>query len=328
MEAAAILALAFFLDLILGDPPYRFHPIRLMGRLIVLAEDWLRSRDMDGRTGGLFMVLGLSFTVTVVCLGIYLLFHWIWRIAGLGVALFFCYSSLALKDLVHHVQPVIFALRRNDIESARKFVSMIVGRDVEYLGEVELARASIETLAENFVDGFLSPVFWFFIGAWTACLFDCQPLPAAVVFMLLFKLVSTLDSMVGYQTPRYKKLGWASARLDDIMNFVPARLSLPILFGGACLSGIHPWDGLAVAMRDRLRHSSPNSAYPESFFAGALHCRLGGPVSYKGELHEYEWLGREYHDPYVKKIIMAIRMTIVSSWITIGMVIWGLVFLN
>jgi len=328
LEAAEILCLSFFLDLLIGDPHYRLHPVRIMGRLISFIEQKLRSLSLEGKAGGVLLALIVAGVTIAVYLSAHLLFNGICRIASLGLDLFLCYSALALKDLIHCVQPVRLALKHDDIHNARKFVGMIVGRDVECLGQPGLARAAIETLSENFVDGFLSPVFWFFIGAGAACLLDCPSLPAAVASMLLFKVVSTLDSMVGYKNLRFRRLGWASARLDDIMNFIPARFSLLILFLGACLSGIHPRDGLSVAMRDRLKHASPNSVHAESFFAGALHCRLGGPVFYMGKLHEYEWLGEEYPDPSPSKISTAIRLTTFSAVIATALALTSLILMS
>ena len=151
---------------------------------------------------------------------------------------------------------------------------MVVGRDVRFLDEKGVCRASVETLAENFVDGFLSPLFWCLMGAVLANLLGLSPIKTAMSFMLAFKVASTLDSMVGYKNPDYIDFGVAGARLDDIMNFIPARFSLIILFVGAGISGFHPVNGLKAAMGDRLKHESPNSAHAESFVAGALDIRL------------------------------------------------------
>lgn len=164
--------------------------------------------------------------------------------------LFICYSCLALKDLVVHIKPVIHALETGDLPEARKRIALVVGRNIQSLDDKGVSRAAVETLAENFVDGFLSPVFWYLLGGILACILGLSPVITALSFMLAFKVGSTLDSMVGYKSPRFMDFGWASAKLDDVMNFIPARLSLIILFFGAWISGLHPLDGLRVALRD------------------------------------------------------------------------------
>jgi adenosylcobinamide-phosphate synthase len=348
LQAAAILCLSFLLDLLIGDPVYRFHPVRIIGWIISFIEQKLKffplktqpdtakyeSRifthgsdcdflihpgwfSLEGKAGGILLVLIVSGITIVSYLSAHILLHGIHRIIGICFDVFICYSTLALKDLVHHVKSVKAPLEKEDLHEAREAVSMIVGRKVSCLDQAAIARAAIETLAENFVDGFLSPVFWYCVGAMAAFLLDFAVVPTALCFMLLFKAASTLDSMVGYKTVRFRELGWAGARLDDIMNFIPARLSLILLFLGAGVSGLHPVDGLLIALRDRLKHASPNSAHAESFFAGSLHCRLGGSITYPDGLHAREWLGGEYPDPSLTKISAAIRMTIFSAVIII-----------
>ena len=198
---------------------------------------------------------------------------------------------------------------------------MIVGRDVRSLDKQGVSRAGVETLAENFVDGFLSPLFWFLSGGFLGGLFALPQVITAVGFMLGFKVVNTLDSMVGYRDERFFNMGWAGAKLDDLMNFLPARISLFILFLGASVSGLHPVDGLRVAVRDRLKHDSPNAAHPESFAAGALRVRLGGPATYGKGMRNKPWLGEEYPDPspgHVRKAGLLIQC---SAWISMAAVL-------
>ena len=139
----------------------------------------------------------------------------------------------------------------------------------------------------------------------------------ALGFMIASKVGSTLDSMVGYKSPEYAEFGKAGARLDDFINFLPARLSLIILFFGAWLSGLHPVNGLRGALKDRLKHDSPNAAHAESFLAGALNIRLGGPTVYEGKLKEKPWLGEEYADPTIRQIYKTMAFIKVSSWVSI-----------
>ena len=194
---------------------------------------------------------------------------------------------------------------------------MIVGRDVNFLDESGIIRAAIETLAENFVDGFLSPVFWYSAGCLLGVAVNSNPVYSGIVFLIIFKVVSTLDSMVGYKTEEFKEIGWLGARLDDLMNFIPARLSIIVLFLGATLSGLNPFAGLRTSMRDRLKHESPNSAHSESFAAGSIKARLGGPTRYLDGVKEKPWLGEEFPDPVVADIKCVIKLLLVSSFITI-----------
>ena len=216
---------------------------------------------------------------------------------GIAFDLYICYSCFALKDLVTHTELVTRALARGNLPDARASVAMVVGRDVQFLDEKGVSRAAIETLAENFVDGFLSPLFWYVAGGIWGFLFGFSAVAIALAFMIAFKVASTLDSMVGYKDAEFLEFGWAGARLDDIMNFIPARLSLFILFAGAWVSNLDAKNGMQTAMRDRLKHASPNSAHAESFVAGALHIRLGGPTVYPSGKKEKPWLGEENPDP-------------------------------
>ncbi len=291
IELAVLTLAAFFLDLLLGDPAYRLHPIRLIGLWINILEGLLRRAGLDGKAGGCI----LTTAVTGTAVGGFLLFSSLAERIHPRVALLFhlyiIYSCIALGDLFRHMRPVLMSLESEDIPGARLALSKVVGRDVDDLDRWGIGRAAVETLAENFVDGFISPLFWLLLGgaaAWAAGL----PIPVtAVCAVLFFKSVSTLDSMVGYKDARYHRFGWAGARSDDAMNFVPARLSIPLLFLGAAISGLHPINGVRVALRDRLEHDSPNAGHAESFAAGALGVSLGGTTCYGGVQKHKPWLG-------------------------------------
>ncbi len=321
LEFAGILFAAFLLDLLLGDPRYRRHPIRLVGRSISYFEKVLRRFKWDGKGGGVLLVL-----LTVgPAVSAYLILRYILNYGhaflGLGFDIFVCYSCLALKDLISHMRPVIHALEKKDLIAAREKIALVVGRDVRYLDKEGISRAGVETLAENFVDGFLSPLFWCLAGGLSACLTGFHPVKSALCLMLAFKVVSTLDSMVGYKTSEFLDFGWAGARLDDLMNFIPARLSIVILFLGASVAGLHPLDGLRAAKRDRLKHDSPNSAHPESFVAGALRVRLGGPAMYAEGMKDKPWLGEEYPDPDPNDLRKTGLLIQCSAWVSMAAVL-------
>ncbi len=299
-----ILNIAFVLDIILGDPEYKLHPVRLIGKIISFFYKSLKTAHINKRFLGIIIVIVvLLCTILFYILTIYILGNY--RII---FDIFLCYSFLALKDLYDHIKPIIKSIDKNDIEDARYYLGKVVGRDTNNLDRDAIIRACIETIAEGFVDGFLSPIFWFFIGA-----FFRYP----VLFMLFYKVINTLDSMLGYKSPELKDLGFASARLDDIFNFIPARLSIGIFYLGACICGLNAKRGLYIAMRDRLKHESPNSAHPEAFIAGVTGIRLGGPMKYFYGFVNKPFIGDNKKKPEVFDIKLSLRLIWVSALIWI-----------
>ncbi len=287
----SVIFFAFLLDLLIGDPQYSYHPVRIIGRGVTLFSKRLRRIGLEGKWGGTLLVLILETLTLAVFILIHIVLRGLHPLCGLGFDLFICYSCLALRDLFIHIRPVIQSLEAGDLSRARDDIARVVGRDPRYLDREGVTRAAMETLAENFVDGFLSPLFWYAVGGVVALLAGYSPLMPALCLMLAFKVASTLDSMVGYKDQEYSEFGWAGARLDDLMNFLPARISLTILFLGAWVGGLNPMDGLRVALRDRLKHESPNAAHAESFTAGVFHLRLGGPTTYSYGHKIKPWLG-------------------------------------
>jgi len=317
METSSIILIAFLIDNLMGDPQYRFHPVRIMGKGIEMCLGIIKGIGLKGRGAGVLLTLVMVLTSVVPYGIIHLALLKIHTLVVFFFDLFVCYSCLALKDLFNHILPVIKALEANDFYAARRAIGMVVGRDVNSLDRAGVIRAAIETMAENFVDGFLSPVFWYAAGSIAGILTGVEPVFTGISFMLIFKTASTLDSMVGYKNEEFIDIGWAGARLDDVMNFIPARISLIILSIGAWLGRQRSVDGMRTAMRDRRKHDSPNSAHAESFVAGALNIRLGGPTRYPDGINEKPWLGAEYPDPDLSHIPMTIRLLNISSWITI-----------
>jgi adenosylcobinamide-phosphate synthase len=314
-EIGITLCIAFLLDLLLGDPRYRYHPVRLIGGVIEKLERILRSRGADGKGGGILLALG---TAGITLLPFFGIDDLLWRIhpaLSFIFGLFIVYSCLAIGDLLRHIDPVASALEDGDPDRAAKALALTVGRDVRALDRWGIARAAIETLSENFVDGFLSPVFWYSAGAALFTLWGLRPISGGVGLMLLFKAASTMDSMVGYKNERYLRFGWAGARLDDLMNFLPARISLLFLWLGALAVRAGAREGLAIALRDRLKHESPNSAHPESFVAGALGLRLGGPTVYPEGEKEKPWLGRGDSEATPAHIRKAMKLVRAGAWI-------------
>jgi adenosylcobinamide-phosphate synthase len=275
---AFLLAGAVALDLAVGDPVYPFHPIRLMGATLSWLENRLRQFGADGYGGGIALFLLLSIIwaggSSAVAFGLQKWNH----IAALVFHLFLAYSCLALHDLVRHAWAVESAARRGDLEGARTAISRLVGRDTDRMDIAACRRAAIESMSENLTDGFVSPVAWYIVAG----------LPGLV----LFKVVSTMDSMVGYKTPRYLKFGWCGARLDDVLNFIPARLtwlllSVLSLFIPGCSAG----KAFRVGWRQHAILPGPNSGWSEAATAGGIQRKLLGEIWAKGVLVTEVWLG-------------------------------------
>ena len=275
---AILLALAVALDLAIGDPEYRFHPVRLIGRSLEKVEHALRRIGADGYGGGiiLFLVLAWAWVAAISMLLWWLSLLNLW--IGWAAELFFVYSFLALGDLLLHGRGIEQAVERGDLEGARRRVSMLVGRDTEPMDGAACRRAAVESLSENLTDGFTSPLFWYVIGG----------LPLLVVF----KVVSTMDSMVGYKTPRHLRFGWCGARMDDLMNFVPARLTWLLISTVAAVWPRCSWrKAYRIGLEQHAVLPGPNSGWSEAATAGAIQRRLVGPIWLKGELVTDRWLG-------------------------------------
>lgn len=275
---AAVLAAAVALDLVLGDPVYPLHPVRLIGKSLAAFENGLRRIHLDGYAGGVLLFLLLTVTWGA---GLAAIAHFAYRWnywLGWGVELYLVYSLLAMGDLLRHGWRVERAARRGDIAAARHAISFLVGRDTAPMDYAACRRAALESLSENLTDGYISALFWYALGG----------LPGLV----LFKIVSTMDSMVGYKSERYLLFGWCGARLDDGMNWLPARLSWLLLSLSAWLvpggSARQAW---LVGWRQHAICPGPNSGWSEATLAGALRRRLVGPMWRNGVLATDRWLG-------------------------------------
>lgn len=264
---------AYLLDSLLGDPAGYPHPVRLMGTFIRFLEE-----RMGGLNRGSEEARYAGCALATVVLGTaWLTAHLLRELGGWVAETLVIYTCLARKDLASSALRVAEAVERGDLEEARNCVAGLVGRDTRSLNQAGVCRAAVESVAENLVDAVLAPLFW---AVWGGA-------PAAMAF----KATSTLDSMVGYMDERYRKLGWCSARLDDLAVFPAARISIPLIAAAACLIGLDGKNALLIGLRDRLRHPSPNSAHAQAAFAGALGIRLGGNNYYQGRLRELPELG-------------------------------------
>ena len=273
MKINPAIPLGFLLDLALADPEGMPHPVVYMGRTVTALEGFLRPRlpkTAKGELlGGAVLAAVLPSGTFVLASGACELAKRIHPAAGLALETLWCWQSLALKGLAAESGRVQDALERGDLPAARKAVGRIVGRDTEELTAEGVAKAAVETVAENFSDGVAAPLLYMLLGG--------APLALA------YKAVNTMDSMVGYKNDRYLHFGRAAARLDDLANLVPSRLAALCWIGGAFLTGQDGKNAWRIWRRDRRNHASPNAAQTESACAGALGVQLAGPASYFGE---------------------------------------------
>lgn len=293
----------FVIDLLLGDPAWMPHPVVFMGRCISALEKLLRRifpKTPKGELAGgviLAAVLPLgTLAFTGLCVWGLGLVH---PVLGFALQVLWCWQALAAKGLRQESENVRRALDTGTLDDARKAVSRIVGRDTAALSREGVIRAAVETVAENFSDGVVAPMFWMLIGG--------APLALA------YKAVNTMDSMVGYKNDRYLYFGRAAAKLDDAANWLPSRLAALLLVAAAPLTGQNAKRAFAIWRRDRRKHASPNSAQTESAMAGALGGQLAGPASYFGKVHQKPWIGDDTRPIEPEDITRAGRMLYAGS---------------
>lgn len=308
-----ILLGAALLDALVGDPQVRVHPVRLLGDLIEWLGRFRSGSWIRDRTVGWILAVGL---VGVAGLGTWGLLEGVREVGGwyaevgTGIVLFtLCISH---NDLQKHVRAVEQSLRQGDLEGARKYLSWIVGRDTEELEWSEISRAAVETTGEGYLDGILSPLFWFVVGG--------------VPLAMAQKTASTLDSMWGYEDPDWRWFGEGAARLDDLANWIPARLCLVLISLSALAVGLDWRRALRIGWEQRNDHPSPNAGHPEALFAGALDCRLGGPATYGGREGNRPWIHPDGTIPKREHVTAARRLCTASYGFTLA--IAGLVLMS
>lgn len=308
------IGIAIVLDLLIGDPPEWPHPIRFIGRVITGLERWTRAHVSQLYLGGFLLLFG---TVTIVLVPIILMQVMLPPTFFNLFSIYLLYASLASKCLFLEAIKVKTSLDENALERARVQLSYLVGRDTSKLTKADITRGVVETVSENTVDGVLAPLFYMLLGA---------PFGLSVYLVWVYKVVNTLDSMVGYKQAPYKEIGFASAKADDGLNFIPARLGsvLMILSGG--LMGHSVTNGFKIFIRDRKNHSSPNSGHPESAIAGLLGIRIGGTNQYFGEQVVKPTIGDATCALMPKHIEKSARIMVVSevAMFSLAMIIYGL----
>ena len=315
MSLTACIA-GFLLDCIFGDPVWLYHPVRVIGNLISLLEKWLR-KESDGEKKSMakgallwLIVVSLSFLVPFLILRaagrIHPAARWI-------LETFWCYQIFAARCLVTESGKVYDKLVAQDLDGARKAVSMIVGRDTESLSFEGVTKAAVETVAENTSDGVTAPLIYLLIGG--------APLG------FLYKAVNTMDSMLGYKNDKYLYFGRIPAKLDDVFNYIPARLTAWFMIAAAFLCGLDGKNAWKIYLRDKRKHASPNSAQSEAVCAGALRVRLAGDAVYFGKLYKKEYIGdalKEIEPEDIRRTwklmyVTTVQMLLVGSVIKIAM---------
>ena len=298
-ERAAALLAGCILDWIIGDPHWIYHPVQAIGAVITGLEKALRhlignrGKQAELWSGRVLVILVLLVSVSIPWLILRAAFRF-HPLLGFVVESLFCGQLLASRSLYEESWKVGKALKKGDVDEARKQVSMIVGRDTKRLDETGITRAAVETVAENTSDGAIAPFFYM-------ALFGA-------VGGFFYKAVNTMDSMIGYKNEKYLYFGRAAARLDDVCNYIPARLGALFLTLSAFLLGYDGKEGWRIYKRDRYCHASPNSAHGEAVIAGALHLRLAGDAWYFGKLHQKPYIGDDIRPAEPEDIRRAGRM--------------------
>lgn len=273
--------LGFILDLLVGDPRWLYHPVRLIGKLIEVLEKVLRKAfpktEKGERLAGLLLVVLVCSMTAGVALGVLFLAYYINFWLGFAAEVIMCYQIFAVRCLKEESMKVYYELEKGDLEGARKAVSMIVGRDTQSLSEEGVTKAAVETIAENTSDGTLAPLFYMMIGG--------------PVLGWFYKAVNTMDSMVGYKNDKYINFGRYGAKFDDVMNFIPARICAIFMIIASFLMGLDAKNAAKIFKRDRFNHASPNSAQTEAVMAGALNIQLAGDAWYFGKLYKKPTMG-------------------------------------
>lgn len=308
--------LGFLLDLLFGDPQYMPHPVRLIGKLIGISEKFLLGKadvkaDKEKQKRGVILAVIVP-AVTAAATAVLLLgAYWIHPFMGVAAEAVMTYQLLAVKCLKEESMKVYGFLKERQTEAARKAVSMIVGRDTAVLDEEGIAKAAIETVAENTSDGVIAPMLYTALGG--------------PVLGFFYKAINTMDSMVGYKNEKYLYFGRAAAKLDDFVNFLPARISACLMIaaafcGGKCFSGKN---ACYIYRRDRRNHASPNSAQTESVCAGALGIQLAGDAYYFGRLVKKPYIGDALRNVEYEDIRRVNRLMYLTAWLGVAVcLVW------
>ena len=304
---------ALILDFAFGDPRWLPHPVRLIGNLALFCEKlWRRAIKNEYLAGfcTTISVLAATWLATTAFLHVAAQIH---PYAESICSIFIIYTGIAVTDLAKHAKAVYRALEKKDLQLARERVSMIVGRETSVLDEEGVAKAAVESVAESIVDGVTAPLFFAFLAGPTG--------------IIVYKAVNTMDSTFGYKNEQYKKFGWIPAKIDDVANFIPARITGLLVVAATFLAGMDYRNSWKIFRRDRLNHSSPNAAHTEAGVAGALGVQLGGSNIYFGKVVEKPTIGDPARTIAASHIIQTNKLLYLTTLlaIAIGFTLHGLI---
>ncbi len=302
MEFAAIIIIALMFDLLIGDPNVSWHPVALIGKSALRLEKYSRACLGNGYLAGTFCALTIILISALIGGGLVLTGLIAGQWCKIIVSGFVVYITIAPRSLISHTMKVATALMCKDMPAARHAIGMITSRDPEALDEAGIVRSAIETLGENVIDGVTSALFYAMVGYMIA------GAPGAACFAMGYRAANTLDASFGYKNERYIRFGTFAARFDDVLNFIPARLTLFAVFFSSIILNLRPVDAVKYAWRDRKKHPSPNSTWGMVSFAGALGVQLGGPTQYRDKIKEYPYWGEPKETLSLKHIIQAQRL--------------------
>ncbi|MDH3359822.1 MAG: adenosylcobinamide-phosphate synthase CbiB [Desulfobulbaceae bacterium] len=300
---------ALILDFVLGDPRWLPHPVRLIGNSAIILEKIWRKLIKNERTAGLCTMLSVLAATGLTTAGILYAASLIHPMAEIACSIFLLYTTVAVTDLARHARAVYAPLALKNLPRAQKRVGMIVGRDTSVLDEAGVARATVESVAESMVDGVTAPLFFAFL--------------AGPIGAMLYKAINTMDSTFGYKNDQYKDFGWGPAKLDDLANFIPARITGLLVPLAALFAGLDWRNSWKIFRRDRLNHTSPNSAHTEAGVAGALGVQLGGSNIYFGKKIEKPTIGDPLQTITAALIPATNRLLYITTMLAVSM---GLAF--
>jgi cobalamin biosynthesis protein cobD len=299
--------IAYVLDLIFGDPQNVVHPVQVIGKIISAGEKVLLRKKYKFLAGAVLNIFTVSITYTLM----YLISKSVKiSVFFMIIEIYLMYTIFSINSLAREGNRVYRILKEGDIEKARKDLSYLVSRDTEMMDEKMIIRSTMETISENTVDGIVAPMFYMFLGG--------MPLAMA------YKAINTLDSMVGYKNEKYMDFGKFSAKVDDAVNFIPARITGILIVLASMILGYNYKNSLKIFIRDRKNHSSPNSAHSEASVAGALGVQFGGKVSYFGKEIDKPTIGDKTKEFELEDIRKNIRIMYVTSFLSL--VIFSLIF--
>ena len=303
--------IAYILDLIFGDPQNIIHPVQIIGKIISLGEKILL-KEKSGSRYKFFAGIILNIFVVSITYGLTCLIYKSSKISGVFtlIEIYLMYTVFSVNSLAREGNRVYNILKEGNIEKARKDLSYLVSRDTETMDEKMIIRSTMETISENTVDGIVAPMFYMFLGG----------LPLAMTY----KAINTLDSMVGYKNEKYMDFGKFSAKIDDVANFIPARITGVLIVAASMILRYNYKNSLKMFIRDRKNHSSPNSAHAEASVAGALGVQFGGRVSYFGKEADKPTIGDKIKDFELEDIKKNIKIMYITSFLSLA--IFSLIF--